>query len=42
VSYLKKSIKFLNNHSRYTRFNSKDFNFIWNIKGPYASGDFEI
>jgi len=43
VSYLNKfSIKFLNKRSRYTRFNSKYFNFIWNIKESYASSDIQM
>jgi len=33
--------RFLINHSRYVGFNLKNFNFIWNIQGSYASNDIQ-
>ena len=31
------SIKYPNGRTCHTEFNSKSFNFVWNIKRPYAS-----
>jgi len=36
------SINFLIDHSRYMGINSNIFNFVWNIKGPYASSDIQM
>ena len=43
VFYFNKfSINFLIDHSRHTRINSENFNFVWNIKGPYASSNIQM
>jgi len=39
MSWIKLSINFLIDRSRHIGINSKNFNFIWNVKGPYVPSD---